>query len=339
MTSLARRSALLALALAALASRPAEGKKRVAGKAEALPREPAASGQTGGVVVLTTPSSPQVLIRGGELEMGTLPEEGLAAVNLCRRDAKDGCELPMLREAHLLGQPLTLEGYTVVERPRHQVSLSPFWIDRREVSVADYMRCVDVGSCNAPPFDKGAARFAKPELPVSYVSWLDAQAYCRFRNGRLPTEAEFERAARGLNGRRFPWGNAFHPKRANHGAAVVTREIIQGVMTPVLASREDARDGFSELAPVGSFPDGRTPEGVEDLAGNVAEWVEDAFGPEYDPVSAHNPKGPPAAASPFRVVRGGSYIDPPPFLRGAARMMAPPDFRAAFIGFRCVRDG
>ena len=95
------------------------------------------------------------------------------------------------------------------------------------------------------------------------ITFDDAKRYCAFRGGRLPTEAEFERAARGPARRAYPWGQNYNPKLSNHGRL--------GVDTT------DPNDGFSELAPVGSFPDGATPEGILDLAGNAAEWTADAF--------------------------------------------------------------
>ena len=211
------------------------------------------------------------------------------------------------------------------ERPTRIVTLSAYFLDRTEVTVAAHARCVALHRCRPAPFSEGGGRFDRPELPVSLVTWKDAAAYCTFRGGRLPTEAEFERAARGRQGRRYPWGNRFGRHLANHGR--------------LAWAPTDDRDGFAELAPVGAFPAGRTPDGFVDLAGNVAEWVADRYAPGYDPAAVTDPEGPAVTAStPLRVVRGGSYESPAAWLRGATRDAAPADLRRPTVGFRCARD-
>ena len=214
------------------------------------------------------------------------------------------------------------------EQPAHTVTISTFDLDRLEVSVARYARCVSAGPCRAPGFSPDDQRFARSELPVTHVAWEDAVAYCEWAGGRLPTEAEWEFAARGPEGRTFPWGNLYNPHLANHGA---------------LADDEtDASDGFTGVAPVGSFPDGATPQGVLDMAGNAAEGVADSDEIDstgrpagYDPASQVDPR--PKAAGGYHVVRGGSYDDAAMWLRSAARsstaLTRPPT-----IGFRCAQD-
>jgi formylglycine-generating enzyme required for sulfatase activity len=204
------------------------------------------------------------------------------------------------------------------------VHVSGYWIDRFEVSVEGYERCVAVGRCEPRPTSLATRRFDRPDFPVTRVTWNDAVAYCAFRGARLPTEAEFERAARGVGGRRYPWGELFNTRASNHGRFGwdVT---------------EDA-DGFVELAPIGSFPDGVTPEGIHDLAGNVAEWVLDRYAPTYDADARSDPRGPGVGGSNLRVVRGGSYAQPRFRVRGAARAFAEPGERRSSIGFRCARS-
>ncbi|MDF3068340.1 MAG: Sulfatase modifying factor 1 precursor [Polyangiaceae bacterium] len=243
-----------------------------------------------------TTASAAVYLRPLSMELGSNEVEVLAALVRCKREPlPDRCD------------ETTFAG----ETPTHQERVDGFWIARTEVSVADYERCVAAGRCQSPAFEGGGLRFQQPRFPVTLVSFDDARRYCAFRGGRLPTEAEFERAARGQRRRTYPWGSGWHGKLANHGRSGV--------------DDTDDSDGFAELAPVGSFPDGATPEGVLDLAGNVEEWTADPYAATY---------GTPPGSE--RVVRGGSYQSAAPFLRGAARTGKPPETREPTLGFRCV---
>jgi len=257
--------------------------------------------------------------------MGSSEEDVLEATLECQRDGAAAGPAPTQRRAW----PGCREEVFTVELGRHRVRLSAYWLDRTEVTVAAYARCVALRRCQPPPFAQGARRFDKPTYPVGLVTWQQAAAYCQHRGARLPTEAEFERAARGVVRRKYPWGNLYNSRASNHGRAGW--------------ARSDARDGFAELAPVSSFPAGRTPDGLLDLAGNVAEWVKDNFAPGYPAATVVDPQGPPAASRGLgvraKVIRGGNYRSPAPLLRGAARIPADPTARTPGIGFRCARSG
>lgn len=264
---------------------------------------PARYAPTGGVALLRSPAPTMIRVSGGKFMMGSHESDVLEAAASCRLEP--------------LGHSCR-EGTFANELPRHQVHLEPYYLDRTEVTVAAYRRCVELGRCEPPRYAEGARRFERDDFPVTLVSWSDARTYCAFRGARLPTEAEFERAARGSTGRTFPWGNLYNSHAANHGRLGI--------------DRTDASDGYAELAPVGSFPAGRTPDGFLDLAGNVSEWVEDDYRVDYG-ASRPDPNQPVA-----KVTRGGNYLDAAPWLRAAARRPQHPEARAPFLGFRCARS-
>lgn len=252
--------------------------------------------RSAGLLALRAPASRAVYLRPLAFDMGSTQDEAQSAFERCKREPlPERCDETSFDN----------------ETPVHPECVAGFWMSRTEVTVAEYARCVRVGRCRAAAFEGGAARFAEPRFPVTLVTFEDAQRYCAFRGGRLPSEAEFERAARGAGRRVYPWGYAYHGKLSNHGRA--------GVDTT------DASDGFAELAPVGSFPDGATPEGIFDLAGNAAEWTADAYAPTYGATPTHE-----------RVIRGGSFASDAAHVRGAARAAKSPETREPTLGFRCV---
>jgi formylglycine-generating enzyme required for sulfatase activity len=266
-----------------------------------------------GVQILREPSPGRVRISAGSFLMGSSPAEMVRAIAMCRREVlRARCD----SEA---------SGYFRAEGLLHEVTLDAYDIDRTEVTNEAYARCVDDGACAPPAYVPSDSRWNGANLPVTEVRWEDARAYCAWAGGRLPTEAEWEYAARGRERREFPWGNVYNPHLCNHGAAA--------------PDETDATDGFLLLAPVGSFPDGATPQGVLDLAGNAAEWVSDLYEPDdngfgYAAGPVTNPKGP---STGFHIVRGGSYATGAPWTRGAARL-PPPLLRASWIGCRCAAD-
>ncbi len=211
------------------------------------------------------------------------------------------------------------EGYDN-EHPQHTVSLDAFWIDKTEVTNAQYRKCVDAGTCREPTScDWGKPTYSDPSKanhPVVCVSWDDATAYCTWTGARLPAEAEWEKAARGTDGRTYPWGNSKPDcRQANFWG----------------------KDGgcVGGTSAVGSYPTDTSPYGALDMAGNVWEWVIDWFDEGYYARSpATNPLGP--ASGQERVLRGGSWYFTADGLRTAARFWYIPGARGDVAGFRCA---
>jgi formylglycine-generating enzyme required for sulfatase activity len=256
-------------------------------------------------------ASPLVRIGAGEFAMGSSPDELRAASELCRRSLGTSALAERCEDALFLA-----------ETPAHRVSVSAYALDRTEVTQAAYTRCVLAGACAPSRFGEGDPRLAGPGLPVVGVSHAEARAYCAFVGGRLPSEAEWEYAARGRGSRRaFPWGDGWDGRLAHHGR-------------PSTAGRGPGVV-YALLAPVGAYPDGASDAGVLDLAGNVSEWVDDWFAPDFYARSPRvDPHGPSNGA--LRVLRGGSYRALPFALRNAARAAAPEGMREADVGFRCA---
>ena len=200
------------------------------------------------------------------------------------------------------------------EMPRRLVHLDAYYIDRHEVTNARYRTFLEGQRRPRRPAYWIDPRFNAAAQPVVGVLWSEAAAYCRWAGKRLPTEAEWEKAARGPDGRRYPWGDHWEPGRAT-----------------------SADGGAQRPAPVGSRPGGASQYGALDMAGNVAEWVADWYARDaYEHAAAKNPTGPDAGA--IRVLRGGSWLDYYFDLRATGRRADEPAVRDSSIGFRCARD-
>jgi formylglycine-generating enzyme required for sulfatase activity len=222
------------------------------------------------------------------------------------------------------------------ERPQHTRNLPTFRIDRTEVSREDFFRCVQAGVC-ADAWARPT--WTNPRAAVTSVSWHQARTYCHWTGARLPTEAEWEKAARGTEARQFPWGNeAPTRERAVYGLRI----------------------NVGQPATVGSHPTNASPYGALDMAGNVWEWVEDV----YDPFAYRRPESVPTCARAMgayaelqrmrlwaftgamgipntcqRVLRGGAWNYWPSGLRSTNRVHHEPEGRYPVSGFRCADDG
>ena len=218
------------------------------------------------------------------------------------------------------------------EKPAHAVILDAFYIDQYEITNLRYTECVAAGACEPPSSNASASRdsyydnadFA--EYPVMFVSWKAAISYCEWRGARLPTEAEWEKAARGgLEGQKYPWADKFDGTLANYCDSNCTFK----------RNDSDFNDGYIDTAPVGAYPS--NGYGLYDMAGNLWEWTTDWFDPDYYGNSPEsNPTGPEDGIT--RVVRGGSWSDLSPTLQVAYRASNGASGTFDFIGFRCVRD-
>jgi formylglycine-generating enzyme required for sulfatase activity len=313
------RAALLFFTVAA--TTPGAPSPTVTPAAVAAAPTSAFEARTGRATVVRRPLEAMVPIRGGAFTMGASAEVQSAALELCRDEIGPRHRNSCVRDV------------VESEGPPRRVYVSDFAIDRVEVTVAAYRACVRAGGCAPSPLAVSDARLLSPDVPITSVTWSEANSYCAWRGARLPTEAEWERAARGTDGRVWPWGNALKTTVFNHGR-FAGPEDPGGDFSALI--RPDATDGATFLAPVGSHPDGVSPDGVFDMAGNAMEWTADFYRPEPPQSAATvNPRGPDAGA--MRTLRGGSWRQPPFFARTTYREAAAPDTRSPEIGFRCVR--
>jgi len=204
------------------------------------------------------------------------------------------------------------------EQPAHRVYLDAFWIDRTEVTNAQFHRFVRETGYRSEDEQAGFGfswknfyMAGQDRYPVRWVNWGDAAAYARWAGKSLPTEAQWEKAARGTDGRRYPWGNLWKSNYLN------------------------LADCFCVVGPVGNFPAGASPYGVLDMAGNVREWCADYYDPNiYSHSPRRNPIGPPAGEA--RVCRGGSFGSGPQGFRVTIRERVLPNRGDDRTGFRCV---
>jgi len=212
--------------------------------------------------------------------------------------------------------PMGSEDGSADEQPVHWVYLDDFWLDQTEVTNSRYALCVEEGVCELPTDPLPLYDKEKVDHPVVFVDWEGAQTYCEWAGRRLPTEAEWEKAARGTDGRTYPWGDQGDCSRANFF---------------------DCPE-FEATSPVGFYGElGVSPYGAYDMAGNVWEWVSDWYGADYYQESPHrNPSGPRNGI--YHVWRGGSWNCNQTSARSAGRGNFNPDYWRDLIGFRCALD-
>ena len=235
-------------------------------------------------------------VPAGEFAMGTSDSQMEAAVAQC---VADGYSEPNCRS------------WVQVESPQHSVTLGDLWIDRTEVSNGQYQKCVEAGKCPGAGCSAGSS-YNAADQPVVCVSWEDAVAYCAWAGARLPTEAEWEKAARGTDGWVYPWGNEEPDcSRLNYAGCI------------------------GKPSEVGSYASGASPYGALDMAGNVWEWVSDWYGAGYYAGSPReNPIGP--GSGEYRVIRGGSWSFVSGYVRAAVRSWYDPTYLDIYLGFRCA---
>lgn len=312
--------------------------------AQAQTAQPSVPATIPAAVVTVTPVPDMLLVPAGDFVMGSTVIEVDTAFQLCQE----------------------IRGTTACERhnyedelPAHVIRLGEFWIDRTEVTndqfatfvaalgyvttaeqegwgwvlVQDKWKKVNEAGWRQPQ-GPGSSLEGLGDHPVVQVSWFDANVYCVWREARLPTEAEWEKAARGTNGLLYPWGNEFEADTSNF--------CDQGC--PYIWPDTTANDHYALTAPVGSYPTGASPYGALDMAGNAWEWLADWHDAGYytqtsetgEATPVINPMGP--ASGVARVIRGGSWSNDPVDLRTMHRGSFDPTYRIDTLGFRCVHD-
>jgi formylglycine-generating enzyme required for sulfatase activity len=265
---------------------------------------------------------PATTRRGKDGKDMLLVPEGWFIMGSTEAEIQAAYELGKKYDAH------TSASWFADEKPQHRVWVDAFYMDKYEVTLGEYKAFLRATGYKGLP--EAVARYApKDTHPVVLVSWDDAEAYCRWAGKQLPTEAQWEKAARGSDGLRYPWGNeAVDGKRANY---CDTR-------CDYPWKDKSQEDGYQYTAPVGSYPLGKSPYGIEDLAGNVWEWVQDWYDAEYYRKSPErNPVNTKRGID--RVRRGGGWRDNPVNVRAANRFGYAPDDRRPYpggTGFRCV---
>lgn len=260
-----------------------------------------------------------VLVPVGSFHMGSTTDEIEIAIQLCNEAKQDDDECEFSQ--------FSLE---VSNEDNTQIFNQPFWIDKTEVTHSQYQQCVDAGECEDTPDNNFSL---EPNQPINNVTWFQSQTYCEWRDARLPTEAEWEYAARGPDGFIFPWGNDFDDTLANHCDSQCA---ITGWASNYTHLNPTHNDGYTYTAPVGRFIDGASWVGGLDLGGNVLEWTSTLYA-DYPYSTGDGREDTTGERADFlRVLRGGSFRTASYWLRSAHRASFNPSFYIDSVGFRCV---
>jgi len=310
----------------------------------------------GKIDTLVHTRSEMVTVRAGWFTMGANEAEIRNLGQACKRQLGQSnwyCGQLMKGVSDLNTIALALRGIRLSSRLptgdayHRKVYLGRYEIDRYEVTVADYRKCVVGGGCSVSSLVAGDTRYLKDTWPMVNVSWDEAAGYCKWRGKRLPTEAEWEKAARGTKARRWTWGNQVRLRGANHGkldSPVVT--LTRGFLNPRplpggdYVPAPDPSDGARYAVPPGTMVWSEGPYGTFDMSGNVAEWVQDYWSETgYKGLGKYNPvRRLSAAGNRWRVVRGGSWLLPKMFTRTYMRLNSQFLPRSEHVGFRCARS-
>jgi formylglycine-generating enzyme required for sulfatase activity len=249
----------------------------------------------------------------------------IAAIRLNARDGLKYAHIPA--GAFMMGCLPTEVDCGIFAKPRHRVTIGKdFWMSQTETTTGAYKTFAHATHREMPRAPKFNPDWSLDDHPMVDVSWEDAAAYCSWAGGRLPTEAEWEYAARGGSATACPWGDAPSHEYANYG---------QGTGGNDEKGAVEGRDQWLYTSPVASFP----PNGFHlyDMLGNAGEWCADWFGERfYSKSPERDPNGPPTGVA--RVVRGGSWQSPPKFIRASFRGNRKPEERGTSLGFRCAAN-
>ena len=259
-----------------------------------------------------------LLVSGGAQGQGAGPGKGKAAVKVVSGLGNDGVEMVLVPAGDFLRGSNSGEPDVT---PQRRITLSAYYMDRFAVSQDQYRRCVEAGKCSAPEEEEHCTwgKQAKAGYPINCVSWFQADEYCRWAGKRLPTEAQWEKAAAGSTPRRYPWG-----------AKPPTCKLANFALAP--DKKKYCHDG---TVAVDKFQGSASPFGAVQMAGNVFHWVKDWYGKEYYRSSeARDPMGP--FEGTYRVVRGGSWFSREADLRTTMRGPLPPGAKYNYLGFRCM---
>lgn len=329
--------AVLARPTATVASTPESGVAQMeaaSGPPDGNPEVSATLVETSGDATTTAvPSLTPTPAATGTATPTPSPTPGIGSTMVAAVDGKEMVYVP--GGDFLMGSAAADPVAREFEKPQRSVSVDSFWIDRTETTTAQYQECVQDGACPQPQDFSSREReqyFGNPQFanyPVIWVDWNAANAYCRWAGRRLPTEAEWEKAARGTDGRRFPWGDELPTSDTAN---------ICDINCPYGWRDVELDDGYWDTAPANAFPAGASSHGALNMAGNVWEWVSDFYDPNYYKYAPQsNPLGPEGGE--MHILRGGSWQNIWEFVRTTTR-----DRETRFpenmynVGFRCAQS-